>query len=378
MNKKKITEQILGLISIAEAALQLRHEPYFGENYEKVNRNLHRVKAAFSGSWLGYHANVYYLGFETPAPGDRFSVEWGFGLPLGGRMRPTNWIEVTFEQVKVEIMNGVDSDYERRLNQISKVAKTAFEEAHGSIISLLAVLVESKSTKMLEDLSNQVGKIVGFLSTQEIINYMTPRRVIMTRDSSALSQGDKTPPHAILEAWHLSEYSPFEALANLTKESNTLLKYMEMHDLVEYAATSVGLKVFIGHGHSPLWRELKDFIEKRLFLEWDEFNREPTAGFSRKERLQSMLDQACFAFLLMTGEDQHADDTIHARENVVHEVGLFQGRLGFRKAIVLLEEGCAEFSNIEGISQIRFPKGNISASFEDIRRVLEREGVLRS
>jgi predicted nucleotide-binding protein len=61
--------------------------------------------------------------------------------------------------------------------------------------------------------------------------------------------------------------------------------------------------------------------------------------------------------------------------NVIHEAGLFQGRLGFTKAIVVLEEGCAEFSNIQGLGQIRFPAGRISAAFEDIRQVLEREGL---
>jgi hypothetical protein len=43
---------------------------------------------------------------------------------------------------------------------------------------------------------------------------------------------------------------------------------------------------------------------------------------------------------------------------------------------VLLEEGCTEFSNIHGLGQIRFPKGNIGAAFEEVRRVLEREDVL--
>jgi predicted nucleotide-binding protein len=78
----------------------------------------------------------------------------------------------------------------------------------------------------------------------------------------------------------------------------------------------------------------------------------------------------------MTGEDEQADGRIHARMNVVHEAGLFQGRLGFEKAIVLLEDGCEEFSNINGLGQIRFPKGNISAVFEDIRCVLERENLV--
>ena len=49
--------------------------------------------------------------------------------------------------------------------------------------------------------------------------------------------------------------------------------------------------------------------------------------------------------------------------NVVHETGLFQGRLGFNKAIVLMEDGCDEFSNIHGLTQIRVTKGKISAAF---------------
>jgi len=88
-----------------------------------------------------------------------------------------------------------------------------------------------------------------------------------------------------------------------------------------------------------------------------------------------MLDQASFAFLVMTAEDERTDGTKNARENVVHELGLFQGRLGFKRAIILLEESCAEFTNIQGLTQIRFPKDNILAVSEDVRRVLEREGL---
>jgi predicted nucleotide-binding protein len=89
-----------------------------------------------------------------------------------------------------------------------------------------------------------------------------------------------------------------------------------------------------------------------------------------------MMQQAAFALLVMTAEEERADATLHARPNVIHEVGLFQGHLGLPRAIVLLEEGCAEFSNIIGLSQIRFPRGDIAARFEEVRRVLEREGLL--
>ena len=137
-----------------------------------------------------------------------------------------------------------------------------------------------------------------------------------------------------------------------------------------------GKRIFIGHGRSPLWRELKDFISERLKLPWDEFNREAVAGYTTSERLHTMMNQAGFALLVTTAEEQDAEAQLHARPNVIHEIGLFQGHLGLNRAIVLLEEGCSEFSNIIGLSQIRFPTGDIAARFEDVRRVLEREGIL--
>ena len=137
-----------------------------------------------------------------------------------------------------------------------------------------------------------------------------------------------------------------------------------------------GKHVFIGHGASPAWKDLRDFMRDRLQLAHEEFNRVPVAGRSNKERLQEMLDNAVIAFLVMTGEDETATGKVQARQNVVHEAGLFQGRLGFERAIILLEEGCERFSNIDGLTYIPFPKGNIGAAFEEVRRVLERERLI--
>ena len=135
-------------------------------------------------------------------------------------------------------------------------------------------------------------------------------------------------------------------------------------------------KIFIGHGGSLVWRELKDFIEGTLGLPYEEFNRVSTAGQFTGNRLKEMLDESRMAFLIMTGEDEQADGSLHARENVIHEAGLFQGRLGFERAIILLEEGCQDFSNIHGLIYIPFPKGKIGAAFEEIRRVLQRESMI--
>lgn len=142
------------------------------------------------------------------------------------------------------------------------------------------------------------------------------------------------------------------------------------------STAQIGSRVFIGHGGSPQWRELKDYIQDQLGVPVDEFNRVPNAGYATTTRLGDMLDSAAMAFLVMTAEDETPDGGFRARQNVIHEVGLFQGRLGFDKAIVMVEDGCEEFSNIHGLTQVRYPNSNISAKFHEVRALLEREELL--
>lgn len=74
-------------------------------------------------------------------------------------------------------------------------------------------------------------------------------------------------------------------------------------------------------------------------LEHDEFSRIAVAGVTTVSRLSQMLDEAGIAFLVMTAEDERPDGKIVACQNVVHEVGLFQGRLGFSRAIAASRTG---------------------------------------
>jgi predicted nucleotide-binding protein len=206
---------------------------------------------------------------------------------------------------------------------------------------------------------------------------LLPRGQVWSRDSLAMTHGLRVAPHQAEIALPLSATTLENGLDTLEKAAREAASHLQRLEGRRRKAGMVGTNVFIGHGRSPIWRELKDFIEDRLGLPVDEFNSVPVAGVTTTARLSELLDAAAFAFLIMTAEDEQADGKIRARENVVHEVGLFQGRLGFSKAIVLLEDGCEEFSNIHGLGQIRFPNKNIGAKFEDIRAVLEREGLIQ-
>jgi predicted nucleotide-binding protein len=131
--------------------------------------------------------------------------------------------------------------------------------------------------------------------------------------------------------------------------------------------------VFIGHGRSTQWRDLKDHLHDQHGYEVEAYEVGARAGHAIRDILEDMLEKSSFAVLVMTGEDEDAEGRLHARENVVHEIGLFQGFLGFPRAVVLLEDGTEEFSNIQGIHQIRFERGNIRATFGDVLATLRRE-----
>ena len=66
-----------------------------------------------------------------------------------------------------------------------------------------------------------------------------------------------------------------------------------------------------------------------------------------------LLDSAAAAVLVLTGEDKTPEGSVWARQNVLHEMGLFQGRLGFNKVLLVADDKVEVPSNIEGWQTVR-------------------------
>lgn len=331
---------------------------------------------AFSGSWLGYHAYVYYRDLQPPPPGAHFSQEWGTEdrsfTSLGSR---GDWAEYDPEELTESLKERAGRPDLGIVEAASETVAEAFGDAKAEIRSILLTENSDNSDTFLAQLLEDLDKLSAF-SAMEIIQNWQPKGQIMTRDMTAMGQGTKIPPHLRIKAEVMSIRQPFLVCSEASKVCRKAASHLERKAKRLVRAARVGTNVFIGHGRSETWRELKDFVQDRLHLPWDEFNRVPVAGVTNQARLSEMLDAAVVALVVMTAEDETSEGTMQARMNVIHEVGLFQGRLGFTKAIVILEESCKEFSNIQGLGQIRFPTGNIAFCFEEVRRVLEREGVI--
>jgi Predicted nucleotide-binding protein containing TIR-like domain len=153
-----------------------------------------------------------------------------------------------------------------------------------------------------------------------------------------------------------------------------LLSYVR--DFAVRKPRAVPRSVFIGHGGRKDWNQVQRYLETECKLKVDEFNVSPTSGTTTVDRLAQMLESACFAILVMTAEDSQERGLPKARQNVVHEIGLFQGRLGFPRVVILKEKGVDEFSNIRGLTYIPFTKGHIDKAFPEIKRVMFRERII--
>lgn len=131
--------------------------------------------------------------------------------------------------------------------------------------------------------------------------------------------------------------------------------------------------VFIGHGRSGQWRDLKDHLQDKHGYNVEAYETGARVGHTIRDILEEMIKKSSFAVLVLTAEDDQESGKVRARQNVIHEAGLFQGRLGFARAIMLLEEGVEEFSNVQGVQYIRFSKGNIKETYGDVVATLRRE-----
>jgi predicted nucleotide-binding protein len=370
-----IADELFQVADEASDALERVRTEDLRKPLDAIRQVCEEADRAWSGSNIGYHATVYFDGVRPKPPEAQFSGEWGLMDRWPTHQPHPGWHIMDHQAVIDELLARAGKPDLKALETTLTPIEEKFLSLKERSISLLTAAMSQHQDTFIDRKLHQI-EALKLASRHTIALRALPKGRYMTRDTHAMSQGLQAAPHQSLIAHALSATILENGIVSLSSAAREAASHLKRLETRRHKASTVGTNVFIGHGRSPLWRELRDFIEDRLHLPTDEFNSAPVAGITTTARVSELLDAAAIAFLVMTAEDEQIDGKVRARENVVHEVGLFQGRLGFTRAIVLLEEGCEEFSNIHGLGQIRFPKGNISAGFEDVRAVLEREGLI--
>ena len=365
-------EELQVISNDAATALKELKAPKFQGILRAIGDAADDIGRAWSRSNIGYHARVYCDGLHARHPNLHFSAEWGLQDEWPTHTPNEIWKVYDHDAIIEEILRRAGRPSVEDLNKKVTPLRDKLYELKEAAISVLTS-VSSGADDFIKRKLDQIQRLDP-ADVTTIVNDMMPGSA-WSRDTLAMTEGIRPAPHQCMAAIPAAMGALESALNTVSKASNEAATHLK-RNLGQPAVQKGKKKIFIGHGRSHQWRELKDFIVDRVKLPFNEFNTTSAAGVATTARLSELLDDACFAFLVMTAEDETAEGKLIARLNVIHEVGLFQGRLGFDKAIVLLEDGCEEFSNIHGLGQIRFPRGQIMVAFEEVRRVLERERII--
>lgn len=152
-------------------------------------------------------------------------------------------------------------------------------------------------------------------------------------------------------------------LERLARDIDQIFEIRANSELVPPAVEVRPQRVFISHGRSPDWREVQAYIDRDIKLPTLELAQEPNQGMTILGKLVEAAEQCDCAVIVMTGDDLDADGQARARENVIHEIGFFQGKYGLSRVVLLHEEGVNIPTNIQGLVYTPFPKGVVQATF---------------
>jgi predicted nucleotide-binding protein len=196
--------------------------------------------------------------------------------------------------------------------------------------------------------------------TAEEIDYMI---LLALRDIGGAG-GTYTPAEILAEATGISLQDVEDHIALLRDEdkvrsvvsSSGTAAYMQprgrLH-LREMAMSkkptkSLPRRIFISHGRSGDWREVQDYVQREIRFDTLELAQEPSQGRTILQKLDEESTKCGYAVIVMTGDDRVGEE-VRARENVMHEIGFFQGRYGLDRVCLLYEQGVNRPSNIHGL-----------------------------
>ena len=137
-------------------------------------------------------------------------------------------------------------------------------------------------------------------------------------------------------------------------------------------------QIFIGHGRNEVVRyKVKDFVGQRCGLEPLVLQDLPSRGLTVMEKLEKFGRTADYAVLILTGDDVVEDaQGLRARQNVIQELGWFQGVLGRQRTAILRQEGVEIASNIGGVVYLGFDGDRVESTFDSLRQEFEAAGLL--
>ena len=320
---------------------------------EKLEGQVERIERAWSKSWIGYQAELYFGDFQ-PAP--RYDIDWG-GTPEG-------WARYDSEAVRHEIEQQAGVE----LSELVDLTRQYHELINETRRDIDVALAPAEDMPDLSDDCERLKQVVERdwpPMANAILNSWTPRQA-GTRDQTAVFQGLTIPPHKRVAA-RLAESRGVlsageEMLADLDRIARRLGARVTakrgstpVSDASEGRVQPIGNEVFIVHGRDTETKlTVARFIDQ-LGLESVILHEQPNEGMTLVEKLIATGSRALFAVVVLSPDDVGglADEKpvlkARARQNVIFEMGYFIGLLGRANVCAVVTAGLEKPSDIDGV-----------------------------
>lgn len=177
----------------------------------------------WSQSWIGFHANLYFLNFEVPPSWQyQFNSEWG---SLNGI--PDYWEEKSYDEVVSYIEGKSEGLSLNKIHNEIRPLVESIKEIQNFIVTELVVI--QKDETYSDELENimEIKNHKWGIASSVFITVRTPKNH-HTRDSFAVQQGIKVPPHINYESQILSEVSKIESIEDFIKKTKQLIRKIEL------------------------------------------------------------------------------------------------------------------------------------------------------
>ncbi|MDA2923306.1 hypothetical protein MYX65_01405 [Acidobacteria bacterium AH-259-L09] len=237
------------------------------EQFKKLTDAAAKISESWSGSWLGYHSELYYGDFEKPPLQHRFSPEWG-----GTHGLPPRWKAREEQDVKARIEQIADVQFDAVEPSARELVKRA-REVQTEILVEISPLYSVEGLEKEKELLKHIEKHRWGHSAETYVNANIPQGV-MTRDTSAGSQGFRIPAHVYYEAIaseHASRCVSIETFVNLARrflrQTLSQLDHLEMTGSREETSTTIELVKLICRRFHLVAKQLTSRREGRPTLE---------------------------------------------------------------------------------------------------------------
>lgn len=159
----------------------------------KLFESATKLTQCWSGSYFGYHSELYYGNFERPPLDRRFNPEWGgiHGIPPGWRSRGSDEVKGHIEtEAKAKF-----EDVEINSNEMTRTARELQSEILVDLSPLEGFEGLAREKKLLEEIESFKWETKAQVFAHEHL----PKH-FLSRDSSAVAEGAKMPAHLYYEA----------------------------------------------------------------------------------------------------------------------------------------------------------------------------------